>query len=42
MKACNEFGNDPMKMCYEQETRMKVDHRIEYIKIVFYQVDCDL
>jgi hypothetical protein len=29
-------------MCYEQETRMKVDHRIEYIKIVFYQVDCDL
>ncbi len=42
VKACNEFGNDPMKMCYEQETRMKVDHRIEYIKIVFYQVDCDL
>ncbi len=42
VKACNEFGNDPMKMCYEHKTRMKVDHRIEYIKLCFYQVDCDL
>ncbi len=24
-----EFGNDPMKMCFEHKTRMKVDHIIK-------------
>ncbi len=24
VKACNEFGNDPMKMCSEHKIRMKV------------------
>ncbi len=34
VKACNEFGNDPMKMCFEHKTRMKVAHKIENIIIV--------
>jgi len=28
VKACYEFGNDPMKiMCFEHKTRMMVDHK---------------
>jgi hypothetical protein len=29
VKACYEFDDDPMKMCFEHKTRMKVDHRIK-------------
>jgi hypothetical protein len=31
----NEFGNNPMKMCFEHKTRMKVDHKIkDNIKLI--------
>ncbi len=33
-KACYEFGNDPMNMCFKHKTRMKVDYRIKDIKIL--------
>jgi hypothetical protein len=42
VKACNKFGNDPMKMCFEHKTRMKVDCKINVIRLCFYCVDCDL
>jgi hypothetical protein len=32
----NEFSNDPMNMCFEHKTKMKVDHRIEDVVIVIY------
>ncbi len=34
VKACYEFDNNPMKMCFERKTKMKVDHRITYVRIV--------
>ncbi len=42
VKTCNKFGNDPMKICFEHKTRMKVDRKIKVIKLCFYCVDCDL
>ncbi len=44
VKACNELGNDPMKMCFEHKTRMKVGHKIKILKlctIVFSHINCD-
>ncbi len=43
MKACYEFGNDPIKICFEHKTRKMVDHRIKNVKIVqnCVNVDCD-
>jgi hypothetical protein len=36
VKAHYEFGNDLLlKMCFEHKKRMKVDHGIKNIKIVF-------
>ncbi len=35
-----EFGNDSMKTCCEHKTRMKTNHRIKVIRIVF--VPCKL
>ncbi len=35
VKVCYEFGNDSMRMCLEQKTRMKVEHRIKNIKITY-------
>jgi len=35
VKACIEFGNDPMKMCFKHKTRMKVDHKIKDLKFLF-------
>jgi hypothetical protein len=34
VKVPNEFGNDPMKICFEHKTRMKVAHKIKNIIIV--------
>jgi hypothetical protein len=36
VEACNELGNDPMKLCFQHKTRMKVKvaHKIENIIIV--------
>jgi hypothetical protein len=34
VKPCYEFGNDTMKMCFKQKTRMKVDHIIKDIIIM--------
>ncbi len=34
MKMFYEFGNDPMKMCFEYKIRMKVDHIIKNIIIL--------
>ncbi len=31
VKACSKFGNDPVKMCFKQKTRMKVEHIIKDI-----------
>jgi hypothetical protein len=36
VKKCDEFGNDPMKMCFEHKTKMKVDHRIKDVVIVIF------
>jgi hypothetical protein len=36
VKACNEFDNDPMKMCFEHKTRMKVEHRIQNIENIIF------
>jgi hypothetical protein len=42
VKAHYEFGNDPLKiMCFKQRTRMKVDHRIEILKLCFFHINCD-
>ncbi len=27
-KACYEFGDDLMKMCFEHKTRMNIDNKI--------------
>jgi hypothetical protein len=35
VKLCNEFGNDPRKMCSKHKTIMKVDSRIRDITIMF-------
>jgi hypothetical protein len=35
VKACYEFGNDSIKMCFKHKARMKVDHTIKDIKIVY-------
>jgi hypothetical protein len=35
VKAHYEFGNDLKKMCFGNKIRMKVDHRIKDIRIVF-------
>ncbi len=35
VKACYEFSNDSMKMCFEHKTRMKIDHKFLNIIIVF-------
>jgi hypothetical protein len=39
VKACNEFGNDPMKMCSEHKIRMKVATyltiKLKLLKILF-------
>jgi hypothetical protein len=34
VKACNEFGNDQMKIFFKHKTKMKVDHKMKNIKIV--------
>jgi glycosyltransferase involved in cell wall biosynthesis len=35
-KTCDEFGNDPMKMCFEHKTKMKVDHKIkDVVNVIF-------
>jgi hypothetical protein len=36
VKSCNEFDNDPMKMCFEHKTRMKVEHRIQNIENIIF------
>jgi len=33
VKACNEFGNDKMKIFFKHKTKMKVDHKMKNIKI---------
>jgi hypothetical protein len=33
-KACYEFGNDLVKMCFGQKSRMNIDYKIKDIKIV--------
>jgi hypothetical protein len=35
VKMGYEFGHDPMRMCFKHKTRMKFDHKIKEIKIVF-------
>ncbi len=35
VKACYDFGNDPMKMCFEHKIRLKVDFIIKDIIILF-------
>ncbi len=35
MKACNESSNDQMKIFFKHKTKMKVDHKMKIIKIVF-------
>jgi hypothetical protein len=42
VKSYNEFGNDPIKMCSKQETRMKVDLKLKILEFFFYQVYYDL
>ncbi len=39
VKVCYDFGNDPMKMCFEHKIRLKVDHIIKDIIILFSHVD---
>jgi hypothetical protein len=34
VKLCNEFGNDPRKMCSKHKIIMKVDTRIRDIIII--------
>jgi hypothetical protein len=34
VKACNEFGNDQMKMFFKHKTQIKVDHKLKNIEIV--------
>jgi len=34
VKACNEFGNDWMKMFFKHKTQIKVDHKLKNIEIV--------
>ncbi len=36
VKTCDEFGNDPMKMCFEHKTKMKVDYKIKDVIIVIF------
>jgi hypothetical protein len=33
--------HDPMKMFFEHKTRMEVDHKIKYVRIVFSSCSCD-
>jgi hypothetical protein len=33
-KACYEFDNDSMKMCFKHKTRMKVNHKNKDIRIL--------
>jgi hypothetical protein len=40
VKVGYEFGNDSMKTCFEHKTKMKTNHRIKVIRIVF--VSCKL
>jgi hypothetical protein len=40
MKTHYEFGNDPMKKCFNHKTRMKVVHRIKNIIKKFYHANC--
>ncbi len=35
MKTWNEFDNDPIKMCSKHKIKIKVDHRMKNIRIVF-------
>jgi hypothetical protein len=35
VKMGYEFGHDPMTMCFKHQKRMKLDHKIKDIKIVF-------
>jgi hypothetical protein len=35
VKVGYEFGNDSMKMCCEHKTRMKTNHIIKDIRIMF-------
>jgi hypothetical protein len=35
VKACNEFGNDSMKMCFKHKIRMKVDYKMKDIIYMF-------
>jgi len=42
VKAHYELGNDPLKfMCFKQRTRMKVDDRIEILKLCFFHINSD-
>jgi hypothetical protein len=34
VKANYEFGNDPMEVCFDRKTRIKVDHRNKSIKFL--------
>jgi hypothetical protein len=36
VKTCDEFGNDPKKMCFEHKTKMEVDYRIKDVIIVIF------
>ncbi len=38
MKAFNEFGNDPIKICSKHKTKMRVDLKLKILKLCFYQV----
>jgi hypothetical protein len=31
VKAYNEFGNDPIKMCSKRKTKMKVDLKLKIL-----------
>jgi hypothetical protein len=33
VKACYEFDNHPMKMCFKHKTKMKVDHELKILKL---------
>jgi hypothetical protein len=41
VKALYDFGNDPMKNCFKQKIRMKVDHKLKILIVCFYHVYCD-
>jgi hypothetical protein len=42
VKTYYEFDNDPVKMCLEHKTRMKVDHSIKIKKLINFFLSCKL